>query len=95
MGRRPGAAPADYRLVLDHLRDHAALEDSRLLAALDDVAAVQARRMERVLLVAEARHDGAALARMAPAQLRTMLVRRLSAEMAALDAELGTGRRRE
>lgn len=84
---------ADYRLVLDHLRDHAALEDSRLLAALDDVAAVQARRMERVLLVAEARHDGAALARMAPAQLRTMLVRRLSTEMAALDAELGEATR--
>lgn len=84
---------ADYRLVLDHLRDHAALEDSRLLAALDDVAAVQARRMERVLLVAEARHDAAALARMAPAQLRTMLVRRLSTEMAALDAELGEATR--
>lgn len=84
---------ADYRLVLDHLRDHAALEDSRLLAALDDVAAVQARRMERVLLVADARHDGAALARMAPAQLRTMLVRRLSTETAALDAELGEATR--
>ncbi|NKR69391.1 hypothetical protein GS485_09835 [Rhodococcus hoagii] len=84
---------ADYRLVLDHLRDHAALEDSRLLAALDDVAAVQARRMERVLLVAEARHDGAALARMAPAQLRTVLVRRLSTETAALDAELGEATR--
>lgn len=79
---------ADYRMVLDHLRDHDTLEDSRLLAALDDVAAVQARRMERVLLVAEARHEGVALPRMSPAQLRTMLVRRLSGEMAALDAEL-------
>ncbi|MCL2532815.1 MAG: hypothetical protein FWE39_01510 [Nocardiaceae bacterium] len=84
---------ADYRLVLDHLRDHDVLEDGRLLAALDDVAAVQARRMERVLLVTEARHDGVSLPRMAPAQLRTVLVRRLSAEMTALDAELGEATR--
>ncbi|WP_433609322.1 hypothetical protein [Prescottella agglutinans] len=84
---------ADYRLVLDHLRDHDVLEDGRLLAALDDVAAVQARRMERVLLVTEARHDGVALPRMAPAQLRTLLVRRLSAEMTTLDAELGEATR--
>ncbi len=84
---------ADYRLVLDHLRDHDALEDARLLTALDDVAAVQARRMERVLLATEARHDGESLPRMAPAQLRTALVRRLSAEMTALDAELGEATR--
>ncbi|MDH6679089.1 hypothetical protein M2284_003305 [Rhodococcus sp. LBL1] len=84
---------ADYRLVLDHLHDHDALEDGRLLAALDDVAAVQARRMERVLLVTEARHDGVSLPRMAPAQLRTVLVRRLSAEMTVLDAELGEATR--
>jgi len=84
---------ADYRLVLDHLRDHDALEDARLLAALDDVAAVQARRMERVLLVTEARHDGESLLRMSPAQLRTVMVRRLSAEMTALDAELGEATR--
>ncbi|WFR72652.1 hypothetical protein P9209_01355 [Prescottella defluvii] len=84
---------ADYRLVLDHLHDHDALEDGRLLAALDDVAAVQARRMERVLLVTEARHDGVSLPRMTPAQLRTVLVRRLSAEMTVLDAELGEATR--
>lgn len=84
---------ADYRLVLDHLRDHDALADARLLAALDDVAAVQARRMERVLLAAEARHDGMALPRMSPVQLRTVLVRRLSAEMTVLDAELGEATR--
>ncbi|WP_430335298.1 hypothetical protein [Rhodococcus sp. ACT016] len=88
-----GRHSADYRLVLDHLRDHDALEDTRLLAALDDVAAVQARRMERVLLVTEARHDGVSLPRMSPAQLRTVLVRRLSAEMTALDAELGEATR--
>ncbi|WP_031939037.1 hypothetical protein [Prescottella defluvii] len=84
---------ADYRLVLDHLRDHETLEDGRLLAALDDVAAVQARRMERVLLVTEARHDGVSLPRMSPAQLRTVLVRRLSDEMTVLDAELGEATR--
>lgn len=84
---------ADYRMVLDHLRDHDALADARLLAALDDVAAVQARRMERVLLVAEARHDGVALPRMSPAQLRTVLVKRLAGEMSALDAELGEATR--
>lgn len=83
----------DYRLVLDHLRDHDALEDGRLLAALDDLAGVQARRMERVLLATEARHDGASLPRMSHAQLRTVLVRRLSAEMTALDAELGEATR--
>lgn len=84
---------ADYRLVLDHLHDHDTLEDERLLAALDDVAAVQARRMERILLVTEARHAGVALPRMSPAQLRTVLVRRLSAELTALDAELGEATR--
>ena len=83
----------DYRLVLDHLRAHETLADERLQAALDDVAAVQARRMERMLLATEARHDGVELARMSPAQLRTLLVRRLSAEMTTLDGELGEGTR--
>ncbi len=81
----------DYRLVLDHLRAPDPLDDGRLIEALGDVEAVQARRMERILLTAEARHDGVAPTRMSPGQLRTVLVRRLSAEMATLDGELGEG----
>ncbi|WP_241665970.1 hypothetical protein [Prescottella subtropica] len=83
----------DYRLVLDHLRAPDPLDDGRLIDALNDVESVQARRMERILLVTEARHDGVAATRMSPAQLRTLLVRRLSAEMDVLDRELGEATR--
>lgn len=75
-----GAILLDLEAVAaDH--DHAVFGVSEMIRALVPWVAVRAR------------HDGAALARMAPAQLRTMLVRRLSTEMAALDAELGEATR--
>ncbi|WP_068166180.1 hypothetical protein [Rhodococcus phenolicus] len=78
----------DFWQVLAHLRNHEDLDGDRLRAALDDVAAMQARKMERVLLRKESIHDDRFHSWTQPTQLRSVLVRRVSDEIADLDGEL-------
>ncbi|WP_435278385.1 hypothetical protein [Rhodococcus yananensis] len=79
---------SDFWRVLDHLRDHELLTGDRLAEALDDVAAVQARKMERSLLRKESIHDDRFHSWTQPTQLRSVLVRRVADDMAALDDEI-------
>lgn len=85
-----GRASADYWRTLTHLRSHEELTGDRLLEALDDVAAMQARKMERTLLRKESVHDDRFHSWTQPTQLRALMARRVSDEIAALDEELGT-----
>lgn len=80
----------DFWRVLTHLRSHEELSGDRLVAALDDLAAVQARKMERALLRKAAVHDDRFHSWTQPTQLRSLLVRRVSDEIAGLDDELET-----
>ncbi|WP_138998660.1 hypothetical protein [Rhodococcus zopfii] len=78
----------DFWQVLAHLRNHEDLDGDRLRAALDDVAAMQARKMERVLLRKESIRDDRFPSWTQPTQLRSVLVRRVADEIADLDGEL-------
>lgn len=78
----------DFWQVLAHLRNHEDLDGDRLRTALDDVAAMQARKMERALLRKESIHDDRFHSWTQPTQLRSVLVRRVSDEIADLDGEL-------
>ena len=78
----------DFWRVLAHLRNHEDLDGDRLRAALDDVAAMQARKMERALLRKESIHDDRFHSWIQPTQLRSVLVRRVAGEIADLDGEL-------
>lgn len=78
----------DFWRLLSHLRNHDDLAGDRLVAALDDVAAMQARRMECTLLRKESQHDARFRSWTEPTQLRSLLVSRVSGESAELDAEL-------
>lgn len=83
-------ASADYWQTLDYLRNHEDLTGDRLVAALDEVATMQARKMERTLLRKESVHDDRFHSWTQPTQLRAVLARRVADEIAALDEELGT-----
>ncbi len=78
----------DFWKMLAHLRNHEDLDGDRLRAALDDVAAMQARKMERALLRKESIHDDRFHSWTQPTQLRSLLVRRVADDLAALDGEL-------
>lgn len=83
-------ASADYWQILDHLRNHEALEGDRLVAALDDFTAMQARRMERTLLRKESVQAERFHSWTQPTQLRALLARRVADDIAVLDDELST-----
>ncbi|TCN49053.1 hypothetical protein EV641_117121 [Rhodococcus sp. SMB37] len=78
----------DFWRVLDHLRNHDDLTGDRLVEALDDIAAMQARKMERALLRKASLHNDRFHSWTQPTQLRSLLVRRVADEIADLDAEL-------
>ncbi|MGW0174504.1 hypothetical protein ACWDUM_11735 [Rhodococcus sp. NPDC003322] len=78
----------DFWQVLDHLRCREDLTGDRLVQALDDVAAMQARRMERALLRKEHQRDNRYHSWTQPTQLRSILVRRAAEETEELDIEL-------
>ncbi|MEE2035321.1 hypothetical protein [Rhodococcus chondri] len=78
----------DFWRVLSHLRSREDLAGDRLVAALDDVATMQARKMERALLHKESQHDARCPSWTGSTQLRSLLVRRVYADNAELDAEL-------
>ncbi|UYP19253.1 hypothetical protein OED52_01345 [Rhodococcus sp. Z13] len=83
-------ASADYWKTLEHLRSPEGLTGDRLADALEDIAAMQARRMERTLLRKESIHDDRLHSWTRPTQLRALLARRVADEIDTLDAELAT-----
>ncbi len=78
----------DFWRVLGHLRSHEDLTGDRLVEALDDIATMQARKMERALLRKASLHNDRFHSWTQPTQLRSLLVRRVADEIADLDAEL-------
>ncbi|HET8992151.1 MAG TPA: hypothetical protein VFN32_00050 [Rhodococcus sp. (in: high G+C Gram-positive bacteria)] len=80
----------DFWRVLGHLRSHEDLTGDRLVEALDDIATMQARKMERALLRKASLHNDRFHSWTQPTQLRSLLVRRVADEIADLDAELAS-----
>ncbi|TWH23790.1 hypothetical protein L618_001100001240 [Rhodococcus rhodochrous J45] len=81
-------ASADYWTTVEHLRHPDGLDGDRLATVLDDIAVMQARRMERALLRKESIHDDRFHSWTQPTQLRALMAGRVADEMAELDAEL-------
>lgn len=83
-------ASTDFWRVLGHLRNHDDLTGDRLVEALDDIAAMQARKMERALLRKSSLHNNRFHSWTQPTQLRSVLADRVADEIADLDAELAS-----
>jgi len=83
-------ASADYWKTVAHLRHPEGLDGDRLAEALDDIAIMQARRMERALLRKESVHDDRFHSWTQPTQLRALMARRVADDLAELDEELAT-----
>ncbi|MFD6896193.1 hypothetical protein ACFWB0_16780 [Rhodococcus sp. NPDC060086] len=81
-------ASTDFWRILDHLRNHEDLTGDRLVEALDDIAAMQARKMERALLRKASLHNDRFHSWTQPTQLRSLMAGRVADEIADLDAEL-------